>query len=130
MHVTDGQRLLTELPLLLPRLLLINWATSELISLEGAKLQLRVKVEAGRAGLRPGLPVATEVELPAGIWIGVEAVGARADEGLLGVAAVCRLVLVVTTGGVRRWGVGAVAGLVRRLLGTAARAGAAAAGLG
>ncbi len=37
-HVTDGQRLLTELPLLLPRLLLINWATSELIGFEGAKL--------------------------------------------------------------------------------------------
>lgn len=126
MHVAGGQCLLTELPLLLPRLLLVHGAAGELVRLEGAKLELRVKVEARGTGLRPGLPVAAEIKLATGVRVRVEAVRARTGKGLLIVGV---RVVVVVANRVRRWCVRAVSfrWLLRTVVAAAAGAARAAA---
>lgn len=101
-NVAGGQCLLTELLLLLSRLLLVHGPTSQLVSLEGAKLELRVKVETRGTGLRPGLPVAAQVELATGVRVRVKTVRAGTRKGLL-IVRICVVVFVPNC--VRRWGV-------------------------
>lgn len=120
-NIADGQSLLTEFLLLLPRLLLVHRATGQLVRFKGAKLELRVKVETRWTGLRPGLPIATEVKLATGVRVRVETVRAWTCKGLF---IVCIRVVVLVASCMWWWGVGAVS--FRWLLGAVVAAAGAA----
>lgn len=73
--VARGQRLLAEFALLGAHLGLVDRTARERIGLEGAILELRVEVQARWTCLRPGLPVAAQVELATAHIVGKESIG-------------------------------------------------------